>query len=139
MRKLSPVCAWLLMLPVLPASAAPIDAIGGAKITETLIGLSLVLLLIFALARGLQKLTGVSQGSDHSMRIVGRMSLGAKEKILLLHVEDKHILVGVTPQAISSLHVFAEQVPIFDTTQEARAPGKNFGAVLQSLTAGYSK
>jgi flagellar protein FliO/FliZ len=139
MRIFPPSCAWLLLSPITAASAAPMDAIGGGKITETLIGLSVVLLLIFALARVLQKLTGSSQGSDHAMRIVGSMSLGAKEKVLLLHVEDKHILVGVTPQAISSLHVFDEEVAIYDAAQEPRHPGKNFGAVLQSLGAGYSK
>lgn len=79
-----------------------------SQLAEMLVGLVIVLLVIFALARLLQRMNLVQNGSGARMKVVGGLSLGSRERVLLLKVADKHILLGVTSQSISELHTFDE-------------------------------
>ncbi len=44
--------------------------------------------------------------SDNNIKIISRYSLGTKEKLALLNVDDTKILIGMTPSSICTLHVF---------------------------------
>jgi flagellar protein FliO/FliZ len=48
------------------------------------------------------------------MKTLGVLPMGVKEKILLVEVGDKQILLGMTPQNINTLAIFDE--PIIDAT-----------------------
>ena len=53
----------------------------------------------------MRKLSGISAGGTEKMRIVGGLSLGMREKVILLQVGKKQLVLGVTPGRIDALHV----------------------------------
>jgi flagellar protein FliO/FliZ len=123
------------LLPWLGAAAADegFRAVGGGKLLETLLGLVVVLALIFILARVLRRMQGSVGGGSQVMRVVSSLSVGTRERILLLSVADKHILVAATPQTISPLHVF-DDMP--EELLEAEPEANGFANLLQSMSSG---
>lgn len=102
-----------------------------SQVGEMVVGLVIVLLVIFALARLLQRMNLVSAVSGQSMKVVGGLSLGSRERILLLRVADKHILLGVTAQSISALHTFDELPEAEIAKDGAQVPGGPFARILR--------
>lgn len=115
------------------AAGESFQAVSGGKLLETLLGLGLVLALIFVLARVLQRMQGSVGGGNSVMKVVSSLNIGTRERILLLKVADKHILVAATPQAVSPLHVF-DEMP--EDLPEAQAQGSGFAGLLQSMSGG---
>lgn len=73
---------------------------------KTLLGLIFVTAVIYSLAWCVKKFTQGSFMQQNGMRMISAMSLGTKEKAVLIEVENKKILLGVAPGGISRLHVF---------------------------------
>lgn len=53
----------------------------------------------------MRKLGGITVNNAEKMRIVGGLSLGMREKVILLQVGKKQLILGVTPGRIDALHV----------------------------------
>jgi flagellar protein FliO/FliZ len=115
------------------AEGTGFEAVSSGKLLETLLGLLLVLALIFALARLLQRMQGSVSGGDQIMRVVSSLNVGARERVLLLKVSDKHILIAASANAISPLHVFDDLPPEYG---EAPQQAAGFGNLLQALKRG---
>ena len=77
-------------------------SVGNASVQMTL-GLGAVLLVILGLAWVARRFNLGNLGSASHMKVVSALPVGAKEKILLVEVEGKRLLVGVTAQQISLL------------------------------------
>jgi flagellar protein FliO/FliZ len=69
------------------------------------LGLLIVLGIFFFCVWGLRKLNGVVVNGPEKMRVVGGLSLGMREKVILLQVGKKQLVLGVTPGRIDTLHV----------------------------------
>ena len=69
------------------------------------IGLLIVLCVFFLCVWGVRKLGGLSVSGAEKMRVVGGLSLGMREKVILLQVGNKQLILGVTPGRIETLHV----------------------------------
>jgi flagellar protein FliO/FliZ len=69
------------------------------------IGLLIVLIVFFLCVWGVRKLGGLTVSSAEKMRVVSGLSLGMREKIVLLQVGKKQLVLGVTPGRIETLHV----------------------------------
>ncbi len=79
------------------------EAPGGTPFARVAISLLAVLLLIFFLAWLARR---VGQGrylKPGLIQILGAVSLGPKSRVVLLQVEDKRLLLGVTPESITPL------------------------------------
>tara|TARA_R110002049_G_scaffold21792_20_gene79186 strand:- start:11132 stop:11482 length:351 start_codon:yes stop_codon:yes gene_type:complete len=50
------------------------------------------------------KLAG--SGNSEAITIVASRALGAKERLMLIEVADKQLLIGMTPAQVQTLHVF---------------------------------
>lgn len=75
----------------------------GTPFARVAISLLAVLLLIFCLAWLVRR---VGQGrylKPGLIQILGGVSLGPKSRVVLLQVEDKRLLLGVTPENITPL------------------------------------
>jgi flagellar protein FliO/FliZ len=68
-------------------------------------GLLIVLSVFFLCVWGVRKLNGLTVSGAEKMRVVGGLSLGLREKIILLQVGRKQLILGVTPGRIETLHV----------------------------------
>ncbi len=69
------------------------------------IGLVIVLGLFFLLAWIMKKLSNGSIMGSGQMQILGGLSLGMREKIVLLKVGNQQLILGVSPGHIEKLHV----------------------------------
>lgn len=69
------------------------------------VGLLIVLSIFFLCVWGMRKLGGITVNNAEKMRIVGGLSLGMREKVILLQVGKKQLILGVTPGRIDALHV----------------------------------
>jgi flagellar protein FliO/FliZ len=69
------------------------------------IGLLIVLSVFFLCVWGVRKLSGLTVSGAEKMRVVGGLSLGLREKVILLQVGRKQLILGVTPGRIETLHV----------------------------------
>ncbi|GAB4259099.1 MAG: hypothetical protein Kow0065_09000 [Methylomicrobium sp.] len=100
-------------------SGAPIVSLAGAtgQSSETLSGVGVqdvlqwglalvVVLIVFGLfAWLLRRLAGITAGAGAKMRIVGGLSLGMRERVVVLEVGKKQLVLGVTPGRIETLTV----------------------------------
>ena len=67
-------------------------------------GLVLVVVAIFVLAWLVKKFNLTQQSSHGLIRIIAGLSIGTRDRIVLLQVGEEQILVGLTPGRIAKLH-----------------------------------
>lgn len=79
--------------------------IASGDIAAWSIGLLIVLSVFFLCVWGIRKLSGLTVSGAEKMRVVGGLSLGMREKIILLQVGRKQLVLGITPGRIETLHV----------------------------------
>ena len=106
--------ALLLMFVAAPvlaetAPAAPASLWGPAL--RMLASLIAVLAIVAALAWVAQRLKNGGRLQSGLIQVVSGVSLGNREKVVLLRVNDEDILVGVGPAGMRSLHVMRSRNP----------------------------
>ena len=87
------------------AAKPVIDPLSGTNILQLVIGLILVLVMVIVIAWLVKRVGGVSISGSGVINVLGGMSMGARERVVLLQVGDEQILVGVSPGRIQTLHV----------------------------------
>ncbi len=117
------LCAVLCLQPgwLLAAEEAAIRTPAPlASAGKVMFFLVIVLGLIVALAWLVSKTRGVqlAQGQGQ-LNIVATLPLGMKEKIAVVQVGEKQLLVGITPQQITTLAELDEPLPQADTSAPA--------------------
>jgi len=99
-------------------------------------GLLIVLSVFFLCVWGVRKLNGLTAGCAEKMRVVGGLSLGLREKVILLQVGRKQLLLGVTPGRIETLHVLeVDDCLIREETVSAPAETGFAQKLLQAMKA----
>jgi flagellar protein FliO/FliZ len=104
---------WLLLfwLPVsfaLPSTDIPkpsVREVTSGDIAGWGMSLLVVLGIFFLCIWGVRKLSGLTINGTQKMRLLGGLSLGMREKIILLQVGKKQLVLGVTPGRIETLLV----------------------------------
>ena len=107
-------------------SSSPVDT---GAIVETLLGLLLVLAIIAFLAWLLRKTGQFNASSNRDMQIIASLSLGPRERAVLLQVGKQQILVGVTSQQVQTLHVLEEAID----TENKQSHSSGFADKLQQI------
>lgn len=100
-----------------------------STLLETLFGLLVVLASIALVAWLLRRTNRFTSSANGQMRIIAGLSLGPRERALLLQVGEQQILVGVTAHQIQTLHVL--ESPLVNNKTDTNTP--NFGDRLQQL------
>ena len=101
-------------------------------------GLVLVLALFFACVWVMRKLHGLSAGGADKLRVVGGLSLGLREKIVLLEVGKKQLVLGITPGRIETLLVLDEADCLKSDTDRPAAADGAFAQKLIQVMKGRS-
>ena len=109
------ICLLLLNGVCSAALAADTAVKPGSAIVSTnpllvMFGLLLVVLAIFALAWLVRRLGAGSFIGTQNMKVVSALSVGPRERVVLVDVAGKQILLGVAPGRVSSLHYFERPV-----------------------------
>jgi len=105
--------AAILIAPAMVSAATEKSAVAptltdtsvSGNLLQTTFGLLLVLALIAAVAWLFKRFGNYQVGVQGKMKIVGGVSLGARERVVLLQVGDSQLLLGVAPGQIRTLHV----------------------------------
>jgi flagellar protein FliO/FliZ len=82
------------------------------SVLHTAGALLVVLALIFALAWLARRLQSMRPAVAGALRIEGGVQVGARERVILLRAGDKHLLVGVAPGRVQTLHVFDQALQL---------------------------
>lgn len=107
------ITGLVLCQPALGAVAEPGVSPAPTSLTSLIsvgVGLVVVLAIIFGCAWVVRRMNGLTGVNNQAMKVVAAMALGARERIALIDVGGTQILVGITPSAIRTLHVFDEPV-----------------------------
>ena len=115
------------------AAASPISASYAVQILFSFLA---VIGFILLLAWLMRKTGRYGAGGDQALKVISSMSLGMREKILLIEVEGVAIVVGVAPGQVRTLHVFEE-----GANRKVRADVKHYGmnGVFSQLMAKFAK
>lgn len=104
-----------LCLPVQAQStgASSPQALPPASGLESLLhmlgGLVVVLLLLFGLLKLLRRFGAGQAAAGGVMRLVAGLSVGTRERVVLLEIGDTWVVLGVSPNQINALHTLPRQ------------------------------
>ena len=90
------------------APATSLNTFSFMNVLNMGMGLIVVIALILGLAWVLKKYGRLPNNNLVEMKVLGGLSLGTREKAILIEVENTRLLVGVTPGQIQTLHVLGE-------------------------------
>jgi flagellar protein FliO/FliZ len=90
-----------------PLASVPLEPFSSPYLLKLTGGLLLVVLVIFVLAWLLRKLNLNQQSNNSLIKIIAGLSLGTRDRIVLLQVGEEQILLGLTPGRIEKLHTLA--------------------------------
>lgn len=98
--------------------------------TALTLGLGLVVVVVLILLSGwlVRRVQGLGGVNSQSLKVVSVLSVGQKERVALIEVAEKQILIGITPQSVRTLHVFDEPVVI-----SSQPSGGDFAQKLQQV------
>ncbi len=88
-----------------PAYAPPPAVVTTGSVVQIVISLLLVLAAIVAVAWVLKRVNVARQGTGNLLKVIGGVSVGQRERVVLLEVMDSWLVVGVGPGQIRTLHV----------------------------------
>ena len=95
-----------------PRPAAPVAQVASpsaGNLTQTIVGLCLVLGLLAGLAWFLKRYGPKHVGQNAHMRIVGALNLGGRERIIVVEVGEQWIVVGASPGRVNALATMPKQ------------------------------
>lgn len=81
---------------------------------QILVSLMLVLLIIFVGAWLLRRYGRFASVADGKLSVLGAVSVGQRERIMLVQVGHEQLLIGVTTSRISTLHKLDAPISISD-------------------------
>ncbi len=102
------------------------------RLAEVLLGLLAVLAAIVAAAWVGRRVLRLQPGIDSRLRLVGGLSLGPRERIVLVQAGDTQLLVGVAPGRVQTLHVLDEPLAPAPASEGAEEDAP-FARVLERL------
>jgi flagellar protein FliO/FliZ len=105
------ISAFVLLMPVLAQAQEKADKLQqtmphatAEQMIKMVLGLLFVLFMIFLLAWLFRKYVGVGVTSSASLKAVAGVSVGQKERVVLVQVGERQILVGVAPGQVNMLY-----------------------------------
>lgn len=106
-----------------------VEPMAAGSLAQMILGLAAVLALILGLAWVMRRMGGIPGTAAGSLRILGGLSMGTRERVVLIQVGETQLLIGVAPGRVQTLHVLEQPVQF----SEHNPPGKgNFAASLNA-------
>lgn len=119
----------------LPAVAkAPGEPLGVGNLLQFTVSLLLVLAAIVATAWLLRRFGRLQASANGAMRVIGGLSVGPRERVILVQVGKQQLLLGVAPGRVQMLHVLDE--PIVTEGEAGRRAPDNFAERLAAALRG---
>lgn len=118
MTNLLSLFAWIVLISphnVLAAETAVISPSGG--LLKMILGLLIVLAVMATLAWLLKRMLPGAAGQHSVVRVVGGVSVGSRERVVVVEVAGRWIVVGVAPGQVNGIaNLEAGAVQLSDDT-----------------------
>ncbi|VAW86981.1 hypothetical protein MNBD_GAMMA17-1529 [hydrothermal vent metagenome] len=103
------------------------DVMGFGNIVQIIAGLFVVLMMIMGAAWMMKRYGGLGGVSNADLKIVAGISVGQREKIVVVQAGDTQVLVGIAPGNIQTLHVLENNLSTGDNlkVKPSAAEGSN--------------
>ncbi|PCH59992.1 MAG: flagellar biosynthetic protein FliO [SAR86 cluster bacterium] len=88
------------------AIGSNLPGVSTSALADMVFGLALVILVIFVCAWLYKRFGGLDGGVSNAIKVVAALSLGSRDRLALVEVGSKKILLGISPGRINTLHVF---------------------------------
>ena len=121
--------------PVTEVTGNTVRRVSSGDVITWSVSLALVLLVFFLCVGLFKKMGGISASMSTQMQVLGSLSLGVREKIVLVKVGNKQLIVGVTRGRIEKLHVLEGDDCLQDEPQSS--PGDSFSQKLMQAMKGH--
>jgi len=140
-RSVIVILAWLSSYSMAFAStgAAGISPTGG--ILKMVLGLAVVLAVMALISWGVKRMMPGGAGSQSAVRIVGGVSVGSRERVVVIEVADRWLVVGVAPgqvNGIANLEKGATQAAN-QLTENINTPNQTIHPMMQPLVKSFSE
>lgn len=127
----------LCLLPAAALGAEPaievLAPLGSRQLPNLGAGLVIVIFAIVCLGLLYARAQGLRTGPNGVINIVATQAIGPKERIAIVEVSGKQLLIGMTTTSIQTLHVFDERVA------DAPEPRVRFAERLKSALKGAER
>jgi flagellar protein FliO/FliZ len=119
------VIALSLFFSALASAADAPAKTSAAPVSANPLGMVWGILFLLALVVGawwlIKRMGGLPMQLNRSMKVVAALSVGARERVVLVEIGGQQLLLGVAPGRVNLLHRFEQPVVVSD------APSDNFG------------
>ncbi|MGB2272213.1 MAG: flagellar biosynthetic protein FliO [Pseudomonadales bacterium] len=78
----------------------------GTSIVQVVLSLAFVIVLIYAAAWYIRRMQLTTAGAGQSMRVISALSIGSRERLVLVQIGEEQLLLGVAPGRVNLLHQF---------------------------------
>ena len=102
------------------AAGAPVTLESAGGLLRVVLALGIVLVAVLGTAWMSRRMRGLTSVRGRSLEVLGQLSLGPRERAVLIRVGDQQLLLGVAPGSVSKLHVL-EHVPSESAAASAAA------------------
>lgn len=126
------LAALPLWLPGAVYAGDSSNAASAGNLFQVLLGLVVVLGLMAGAAWMLRRFGAVKTAAASSIKIVGGVNVGSRERVLVVEVADQWIVVGVAPGRVNALATMPRQESTPVTDAATNAP--NFASWLKKKT-----
>jgi flagellar protein FliO/FliZ len=104
-----------------PAAAAASYSPAG-QIMKMIVGLVIVLIMIFVVAWLARKYMGFNPTANAGLKPLAGVLVGQKERVVLVQVGERQVLIGVAPGQINLLHVIEKGEEVTFAAQQPLSP-----------------
>lgn len=102
-----------------------------------LFGLAVVLAALFGALHLLRRVQGSRPGLAGNLKVLSATAVGPRERVVLVSVADKVLVLGVAPGRINALHTLdAADLPAAPEAAAPTLPTVDFAARLKQLLEG---
>ena len=120
-------------------SSAPLDVakegiFTPAYLMQSFAGLVIVIGLILILAMLFRRFGDQGLGTPGNMRVIGGLNVGQRERLVLVQVGEKQILLGVAPGSVRSVMAFDE--PLENTSAQSGQTGSLLNRIINPRPSG---
>ena len=116
-----------------PSLSTVTDPVGMGDFAQVFLGLAFVVIAILAMAWVIKRTGFVNTRTSGALKVVGGITLTQRERILLVQVGEKQLLLGVAPGRITTLHELDEKI---DAGSSSDGNDESFAKKLNSYLRG---
>lgn len=109
------------------------DPLGFSSLLQLTLGMLVVLGLIVGIAWLLKRSGRFQVAAGGGLKILGGLSMGARERVVLIQVGEAQLLLGVAPGSVKTLHVL--DTPLV-AKNVSTASGSGFASQLSAMLSG---